>query len=76
MKIKIEVKENKAYIYTPYNPEFVRKIKQIGGARWNSSEKAWTVPEDMVEPVREIMMEVYGETDVKAVEKVKALLNK
>ncbi|MCI7303070.1 MAG: hypothetical protein SOR93_14120 [Clostridiales Family XIII bacterium] len=72
--MKIEVKENKAYIYTPYNPEFVHQVKQIGGARWNASEKAWTVPQDMVEPVREIMLEVYGETDVKAVEKAKVKL--
>ena len=33
--MKIEIVDTKAYIYTPYNAEFVKAIKGIGGARWN-----------------------------------------
>lgn len=62
MKIKIE--DGTAKVFTPYNPEFVRRIKTVGKAKWNGSEKCWQVSELAVEAVREIMMEVYGETDI------------
>lgn len=29
--MKIEIVDTKAYIYTPYNAEFVKAIKGIGG---------------------------------------------
>ena len=39
-KFKIELKDDKAYIYTPYSDEFVSKIKsQIGGAKWDYSKE-------------------------------------
>ena len=63
--IKIEVENGRANIYTPYNPGFVRKIKGVGGSKWNSSEKYWSIPEEMIEVAREIMVEVYGYSDVK-----------
>ena len=62
--MKIEVKAGKANVFTPYNKEFVAKIKQIGGARWNGSSRCWTVPEAEVDTVRAYMREVYGETDL------------
>ena len=27
MNIRIEIKGNKAYIYTPYNKEFIKRVK-------------------------------------------------
>ena len=48
--IKIEVENGRANIYTPYNPDFVRKIKGVGGSKWNSSEKYWSIPEDAEKP--------------------------
>lgn len=61
----IVLKSNKGRtkIYTPYNPDFVREIKKIGGARWNSSSRCWSVPEGMTDAVREIIKSVYGYTD-------------
>lgn len=63
--MKIEVKNGVANVYTPYNPDFVKKIKGIGGAKWNGSEKCWSIPETAVDVAREIMVDVYGYSDVK-----------
>ncbi len=70
MNMKIKLKDGKANVYTPYNPDFVKKIKGIGNAKWNSSEKCWVVPETAIEAVREIMDEVYGYSDIKENETV------
>lgn len=64
--MKIEVNNNKALVFTPYNADFVKKVKLIGGAKWDSTKKAWSVPATAVNQVREIMQEVYGETDLPA----------
>ena len=62
--MRIERKENgMAKVFTPYNSDFVAKIKKIGGRKWNSAEKCWEVPETEIDTVREYMMAVYGETD-------------
>ena len=69
--MKIEINNEKALVFTPYSPDFVKKIKSIGGARWKASVKAWEIPAASVETARHIMMEVYGETDQSAaIEKV------
>lgn len=67
--MKIDIKDSTAYVYTPYHPGFVKDIKTIGKARWDSVDKCWTVPAATVDRVREIMMEVYGETDLPDVSK-------
>ena len=61
--MKIEVKDDKAYIFTPYNSNFIKKVKGIGKARWNGAERCWTVPKTEIDIVRQFMMETYGETD-------------
>ena len=61
--IVLKSNEGRTEIYTPYNPDFVSEIKRIGGARWNSSSKCWSVPEEMADAVREIIKSVYGYTD-------------
>lgn len=63
--MKIEVQNGKANVYTPYNPDFVKAIKGIGGAKWDSSERCWTIPETAVDAARIIMTEVYGYSDIK-----------
>lgn len=70
MCMKIDVKDDKAFVFTPYNPQFVKEVKRIGGARWMSIDKCWRVPADAVDAVREIMMDVYGESDLPCAEKV------
>ena len=63
MNMEIKIKNNVAEVYTPYNSDFVRKIKQIDRSRWDRSNGCWTVPVDNIDLVREIMMDVYGMTD-------------
>lgn len=62
--MKIEIINDRAFVFTPYNAEFVRKVKKCGGAKWDGDKKAWSVPANTVAQVREIMQEVYGETDL------------
>lgn len=62
--MKIVTKEDKAHILTPYNYEFVKKIKRIRGARWDAEDKAWVVNAEYISAVREIMCDVYGESDI------------
>jgi hypothetical protein len=61
--MKITNLENgKIRIDSPYNADFVRRIKKAGG-RWNASKKAWETDERNIETVRAIMREVYGQDD-------------
>lgn len=68
--IEIKIKKGILLIYTPYNAKFVSAIKKIGGAKWDSVNKCWTAPEEFVDAVREIMMEIYGYTDISENESV------
>lgn len=68
--MKIEAHGDKIFIYTPYNSEFVTKIKSIGGARWNPGESCWTAPSNMINMVRGILLDVYGEDDIQSSEKI------
>lgn len=62
-KIKVKnLENNKVAIYTPYNKKFVAEIKNIGGAKWNG--EAWIIPEAGLEYARDIMFDIYGETDI------------
>ena len=64
MDIKIVLGSSSINIYTPYNKVFVIKIKNIGSARWNSSNKCWTVPKEYIDNVRNIMVDVFGYSDI------------
>lgn len=59
---KIEITGTKAVITTPYNADFVKKIKLMGG-RWDAGRRAWTVDADIVDDVRAAMREIYGQDD-------------
>lgn len=60
--IQVEIKNGKAYISSPYNVEFIRRIKLSGG-KWSTVSNRWCVPEPALSVARDIMMDVYGETD-------------
>ena len=62
--IRIEIEGGLALIYAPYHKDFVREIKNIGGARWDPKSKAWGVSVASLPTVREILMDIYGETDI------------
>lgn len=53
----------KISIETPYNPEFVCRIRKAGG-KWNSTKRVWECDERGIEAVRAIMREVYGMDDL------------
>lgn len=67
--MKIEIKEDVASVFTPYNAEFVKAVRMVGGARWNRQIQCWDIPSCAVDAVREMMMRVYGESDVAHVDK-------
>lgn len=64
MDFKITIAKGFAQIKTPYNADFVSKIRMVGGAKWDAEKRRWTVPETAVPAVREIMRDVYGRDDL------------
>lgn len=66
---EIKMSDGKAYIYTPYNNDFVKRVKLLGG-RWNAPKRCWTVDERDVQDVRNAMREVYGRDDMPVTETV------
>ena len=51
-------------IHTPYNSLFISALKKkVGGRKWDDGLKAWLVPEDAIEVVRELMYDHFGMTD-------------
>lgn len=70
-KLRILVNCENGIIYAPYDKEFVAAMKsRIGGAKWDSSKGAWVVPTASVNKVREIMLEIWGETDFPSTDRV------
>lgn len=63
MTIKITTNDDRAYLETPYNANFVAAVKQIGGANWDRDRRAWAIPADAIDQAREIMRRVYGADD-------------
>lgn len=59
--MQIVMTEKHACIFTPYNPDFVERIKKIGNAKWKSN--FWLIPAEAVDAAREIMRDVYGYDD-------------
>lgn len=73
---RIEIVEDAAYIYTPYNADFVKAVKGLGG-RWVSENKCWRVNAQIIDNVREAMEQAYGRSDLPAkTVKVKIVLAK
>lgn len=64
---------DKANIYTPYNKDFVARIKVMGG-RWDGSKKCWTVNAEIIDDVRKAMRKIYGRDDTSNCETVSVQL--
>ena len=62
--IKVNIENGRAKVFTPFNRDFVNAIRNVGGRKWDADNKCWTVPEESLPQVRQIMMDVYGETDL------------
>lgn len=57
------IENGRIAVDTPYNPEFIRRIKQAGG-RWDASRRVWICDARDTDMVREIMRDVYGRDDM------------
>ena len=43
-EIEVKIRDDKAMLYTPYNPEFVKRIKKFSdlwGISWESARRVW-----------------------------------
>ena len=69
----IDILGDKAKVTTPYNPEFVSKVKALGG-KWSPSDKTWVVSSEIIEDVRNAMRSVYGRDDRVPSETVEVLI--
>lgn len=69
----IATADGKARIFTPYNAEFVSRIKLLGG-RWDAANRCWAVPEEAVEEVRAAMRQIYGRDDRPVTDTADAIL--
>lgn len=58
--ISIRTEADKAYISSPFNPEFVKKIHSIGSAKWHAATKEWQVPVESLEDAKQVLRDVYG----------------
>lgn len=58
--ISIRTEADKAYISSPYNPEFVKEIHSIGSAKWHAATKEWQVPVESLEDAKQVLRKVYG----------------
>lgn len=69
-EIKIAYETGRVAIYSPYNPDFVKQIKKIDGAKWNGS--CWMVDKEHLAKAQEIVKNVYGENvKVEPTEKIR-----
>ena len=68
--IKIKENDKKIEVYTPYNREFVKKIKRISSAKWSYNKGCWEVDKIEIGVIRQFMMDCYGENDIEFAEKV------
>lgn len=58
--ISIRTEADKAYISSPYNPDFVKGIHSIGSAKWHAATKEWQVPVESLEDAKQVLRKVYG----------------
>ena len=58
--MKIAIEQEQALLYTPYNPDFVRRVKTIGGARWDAKNRVWRIPVEAVDQARQIMKSFFN----------------
>lgn len=52
----------KIAIDSPYNKEFVARVKALG-ARWDASGRCWVTDERNLDDVRQVLRDIYGQDD-------------
>lgn len=73
--MKITIDGDKAYLSTPYNADYVKRIRNVSGAKWDPTRIAWCIDAAAVDDARAIMRDVYGEDDQTSGKKVKVKLH-
>lgn len=59
-KFEIKLTDNRVSIETPYEPSFVKEVKKLQGAKWNSQSRVWTVDECEMQNAVELIKNIYG----------------
>ncbi len=59
--VNLTVNNGQVKVQTPYNAEFVTKAKNLGG-KWDSLSKSWIFNENVLNYVKEILIQIYGVT--------------
>jgi hypothetical protein len=53
-------------VKTPYEPDFVQKIKDIPGRRWNPEKRVWTIPQASEFRARKLVRKYFPAEDPEA----------
>ena len=56
--IKLKKENSIISVTSPYNADFIKRAKQIGG-KWNSRQKTWDIPEEAEKELRQILFEAF-----------------
>ena len=59
--VNLTVNNGQVKVQTPYNAEFVTKAKNLGG-KWDTLSKTWIFNENVLDYVKEILIQIYGVT--------------
>lgn len=57
-EIQVKIKDEKAMLFTPYNMDFVKRIKRFSDARWDTRKKCWTINKENLDAARVVMREI------------------
>jgi len=57
--VSMNVKGDEVIVSSPYNSSFLSKAKALRG-KWNSVEKTWIFPTDLLKEVQDLLRSIYG----------------
>lgn len=59
--VSITEENGKLYVESPYNPDYVKRAKNLGG-RWNADRRCWVFDARAEADVRALLADTYGTT--------------
>lgn len=62
MYVSVSCKNNKIYVKSPYNEDFVRRARTLSG-RWDG--QSWVFPKAVESEVKKALLRIYGENGAK-----------
>lgn len=65
-KTEIVTEGDRTVISAPYNPEFVEKIREIKGRRWDPERRVWTIPQESEPKARKLVHDYFPAEDPEA----------